>query len=219
MVRRSLVVILLAIACATSIVAPAGAATWGGEVFGAFNTYNMQDWNDLIDVANQNGASAENINNGFGGGLGVRIYPNSQWMFGATWEPMFASTKDDISNDEISLQGNSFQATVGYIFPSTSKTRFGIGAGPGLYMLSGEATDGAGGPSVELKGSTVGFHFMGMGEWEVSPGFALTGSAGYRIANISDTEFDGQSASPKFETDYSGVILRAGMVFSMPSSK
>jgi hypothetical protein len=59
---------------------------------------------------------------------------------------------------------------------------------------------------------------MGMGEWTFSPGFAITGSAGYRVAKISDTKADGESGDPKFETDYSGVMLRAGLAFYMPPS-
>jgi len=216
--RRSLVVILLTFACATAIVAPAGATTWGGEVFGAFNTYSMKDWNDAIAAANLAGANIDEINSGFGGGLGVRVWPNTNWMIAGTWEPLFASTKESVSGDELKLTSNSFQATIGYFFPSASKGRFGIGAGPGMYLLNGKGTS-AGSPDVEYKGTAIGFHVVGMGEWEVSPGFGITGTAGYRMANITDTEEDGVSATPKFETDYSGVVLRAGMTFSMPSSK
>jgi hypothetical protein len=57
-----------------------------------------------------------------------------------------------------------------------------------------------------------------MGEWTMSPGFAITGSAGYRFAKISDTQFDDVSSSPETETDYSGLMLRAGLAFYMPQS-
>src|SRR5262245_555361 len=80
---------------------PSHAMTWGGEVFAAFNTYAMDDWNDFIDAANQNGANADEISNGISGGLGVRMWPNANWMISACWEPMFASTEDDVSGDEI----------------------------------------------------------------------------------------------------------------------
>ena len=101
---------------------------------------------------------------------------------------------------------------------SPAYPRYGIGAGLGYYLLNG-TSERSGLPDIEIKGSTVGFHFMAMGEWEVSPGFGITGNAGYRVANITDTEFDGQGTSPKSETDYSGLVLRGGLVFSMPNSK
>jgi len=217
MFRKNTIAILLAACCTVLSIAPAHAVTWGGEVFGAFNTYSMKDWNDLIDTANQSGANADNISNGFGGGLGLRVWPSNTWMISGTWEPMFASTEDKVSGDKIKLNGNSIQGTVAYFFPTTAKARYGLGAGLGAYMLGGEATSTSS-PTVDLKGTGIGFHFVGMGEWEVSPGFGITGTAGYRVANVSDTEFNGQSPSPKFETDYSGLILRAGMVFMMPSS-
>jgi hypothetical protein len=69
---------------------------------------------------------------------------------------------------------------------------------------------------LKLEGSTVGFHFMGLMEYTVKPGFALTGSAGYRVAKIKDTQVQNVSASPELETDYSGLTLRAGMAFYLP---
>jgi hypothetical protein len=75
-----------------------------------------------------------------------------------------------------------------------------------------------GGTTIELEGSTVGFHFLGMGEWTVSPGFGVLAEAGYRIAKISDTQLDGESNDPEFETDYSGFTGRAGLVFYLPTN-
>ena len=51
----------------------------------------------------------------------------------------------------------------------------------------------------------------------MSPGFAITGGAGYRIANVGDTQFDETSTDPETETDYSGFMARAGLAFYMPS--
>ena len=63
-----------------------------------------------------------------------------------------------------------------------------------------------------------------MGEWKVSASLAITGTVGYRVAKITDTKFDGKSASqhfgdptlPNTETDYSGLMLRAGLAYYMP---
>src|SRR5262249_24493439 len=120
----------------------------------------------------------------------------------------FPSTKDSRqTSDKLSFSANSFQGTATYFFPSTGKNKFGLGAGVGFYSMNGKA-ESAGSPSVDIGGSTVGFHFLGTGEMSVSPGFAVFGSAGYRIAKVDDTEFAGQDAAargtPKTATDFSG---------------
>jgi hypothetical protein len=198
-----------------ALAAPLHAMTLGGEVFGAFDTHAMSDWKDVTDLTNANGGDIEDPSSSFGGGLGLRMWPNANWMIAATWEPIFLTREEKVSGEELKLDANSFQGTVGYFFPTTGPGKFGLGAGVGFYSLNGEITGAGGG---DLSGSTVGFHFMGMGEWTVSPGFAITGTAGYRIAKISDTQFNDQSADPEFETDYSGLMLRAGLAFYMPSS-
>lgn len=216
---RMKMAVLMAVAVLAFAAAPAFAMTWGGEVFGAFNTYSMGDFNDGIkDLNTTFGTNYDEIGTGFGGGLGLRFWPNSTWMLEASWEPLFPSTKDDASNTEFNLNANSFQATAGYFFPTNGMAKYGLGAGLGYYTISGEVK-GFGSPiDGDLSGSTVGFHFMGMGEWTVSPGFAVTAAAGYRIANVSDTKLQDISSDPKAETDYSGMMLRAGLAFYMPSA-
>ena len=193
---------------------PAHAMTWGGDVFGAFSTHTMGDWNDLIDAANSLGANADNINSSFGGGIGLRLMPNSSFMIEGTWEPLFPSTEEKTSGDKIKLTANSFQLTGTYFFPTQMKGKFGLAGGLGLYSLAGKV-ESAGSPDEDLSGTGVGFHVLGTGEWDVSPGFAMFGAAGYRMAKISDTKLDDQSANPEFETDFSGFTARAGLAFYM----
>ena len=118
------------------------------------------------------------------------------------------------SGDEANLNANAFEATAGYYFPSSTPARFGLGAGIGYYSLGGEINSST--STLKLEGSTVGFHVMGLMEWTVKPGFAITGSAGYRVADIKDTKVDNVSATPEMSTDYSGMTLRAGFAFYLP---
>ena len=216
MIRKSALAILLTISCAIVIAAPAAAATYGGEVVGAFSTHTMKDWNDrVVAPANQSGGDMQEFGTGYGGGLGVRMWPNSAWMISASWEPLYVSREEKVSGDVAKLNANAFEATAGYFFPTSSQARFGLGAGLGVYQLAGEVTSNSS-SDIKLEGSTVGFHVMGLAEWNVKPGFALTGNAGYRVANIKDTKVDNQSATPALETDYSGLMLRAGVAFYLP---
>ena len=218
MIRKSVFTILLAMGFVTAIAAPAAAATVGVEVFGAYSTHSMKDWNErIVAPANASGGNMDEFSNGYGGGLGVRTWPNSNWMLQASWEPLFVSREEKVSGDVANLDANAFEASAGYFFPSSTPARFGIGAGLGYYSLNGEVTS-TGSPDIKLEGSTVGFHFAGLMEWSVKPGMAITGNAGYRIANVSDTKIDNTSVTPKLETDYSGLMLRAGFAFYFPSA-
>jgi len=216
MLRKSAITILLVMGCVTAMAAQASAATVGGEVFGAFSTHSMKDWNDrVVAPVNQSGGNMDKFSDGYGGGLGLRVWPNSTWMLSASWEPLFVSREEKVSGDQANLKANSFQATAGYFFPSSTQARFGLGAGLGYYSLGGKITSSST-SDVNLEGSTVGFHFMGLAEWLVKPGFSLTGSAGYRVADIKDTKAANQSATPELSTDYSGLMLRAGVAFYLP---
>jgi hypothetical protein len=183
----------------------AGAATIGGEVFGSFNTYGMEDVNDGLPTG------ADEIKSGIGGGLGLRMWPTGTWMLQGTWEPLFAETED--GGDVLNVDGNSFQAGVAYFFPSTGNARYGLGAGVGYYMINGEfEDDGPPATTTDIEGNGVGFHVMGHGEWTVSPGFAITAGAGYRFA---DVEVD--DVTPEVTVDYSGFMGRVGLAFYLPT--
>jgi hypothetical protein len=216
MIRKSAYAVLLAMGCITAMAATASAATVGGEVFGAFSTHSMSDWNErLVAPVNAGGGNMDEFGNGFGGGLGLRAWPNSKWMLAATWEPLFVKREEKVSGDEANLKANAFEATAGYFFPSSTPAKFGLGAGIGVYSLGGEILTSTN--TFKLEGSTVGFHVMGLMEWTVQPGFSITGSAGYRVADIKDTKTDNVSATPEMSTDYSGMMLRAGLAFYLPS--
>jgi len=215
MIRKSAYAVLLAMCCVTAFAATASAATVGGEVFGAFSTVSMKDWNErIVAPVNQGGGNMDEFSSALGGGLGLRVWPNSNWMLSATWEPLYASRTEKVSGDEANLNANAFEATAGYYFPSSTPARFGVGGGIGYYSLGGEINSSS--STLKLEGSTVGFHVMGLMEWTVKPGFAITGSAGYRVADIKDTKVDNVSATPEMSTDYSGMTLRAGFAFYLP---
>jgi hypothetical protein len=211
-IPKVLVILCLALAFAAQ---PSVAGTFGGEVFGAMNTYGMEDWNDAIDQANSSGSDYNEMTKGITGGLGARWWLNANWMIQGTWEPLFAETEDETSGDRVNLDANSFQLGVAYFFPSMGTAKYGFGAGVGMYTLSGEAAPPSS-PAMDIEGSTVGFHFMGHGEWAVSRGFAINAGAGWRIANIDDGEIDGTPLP--YETDYSGFMGRLGMSFYLPQS-
>ena len=204
---------------------PAQAITWGAEAFGAFSTHTMSDWKDLTHFLNQVGFTIDDPTSSWGGGLGLRVWPSSSWMIAATWEPIILERKEQVTGVVLDFDAQSFQLTSGYFFPAPEGAKFGVGAGVAYYSLHGHSPDSTFFSSVDLTGNTVGFHFAGMGEWTVSRSFAITGTVGYRIAKITDTKFDGKSAAEEFgapipntDTDYSGLMVRAGLAYYLPQS-
>lgn len=206
---------LLAIVALSTLARPAHAAMFGAEVYGNYNTYAMDDWNDLLNDANQSGANFDEINGGIAGGIGLRMWASPNVMIAATWEPLFASTDD--SGTELNLDANSFLATVAYMVPVGERAKYGIGVGGGIYTISGELKDPT--ETFDLSGSGGGFHVLGLAEWNISPGFGVTAGAGYRMAKIDDTKANDMSATPKFETDYSGFTGRVGVAFYLPNGQ
>jgi len=225
---------LIAVALVAFVHGSAQAITWGGEAFGAFSTHTMSEWKEFTQTINQLGGNIDEPTASWNGGLGLRVWPTSGWMIAATWEHIFLNRKNRFTTPVnpafpppeivLNLDANSFQLSSGYFFPAPQGARFGIGGGVGYYSLSGHVPDTTFTSTVDLTGHTVGFHVMGMGEWKVNASFDITGTVGYRIAKITDTKFDGKSARehfndptlPNTETDYSGLMLRAGLAFYMP---
>lgn len=206
---RGAVLAIVAVAC-LAIPGVASAAKVGGEVFGAFNTHGMSDVNDAFEASNQVlGTNFDEIKNGLTGGIAVRVWPTGNWMLSAAWEPLFLESSDDASSTTFNVDAQSFQATAGYFFPSMTPAKFGVGGGAGMYNIGGEVSDPGG--SVDVSGSGVGFHLMGMTEMTVSPGFAVTGALGWRWADIEVDDAGGETA------DYSGVMARVGLSFYLPT--
>ena len=210
--------------CAAALLAlsavTASAATFGGSVYGAFNTYSMEEWNDVIDEANEDPSfDYNNVNSGFTGGLDLRMWATPSWMFSVGWEPLFARIEDDAGTDEteFDLNAHVISGNAAYFFPTAGSAKYGIGAGVDYILNSGELSNAT--ESIDIEGSGIGFHVMGLAEWMVSPGFAIHGGAGYRMAKVTDGEWtDGtDTIDALYENDYSGVVVRAGLAFYLPS--
>jgi hypothetical protein len=209
--------IVLAVLGVVALAAPAAfAGTTGVEVFGAFNMYSMGDVNDQIKADNTGGASFDELSNSLGGGLGMRTWPNQNWMIEACWEPLLAETKSAPTASTWNLNANSFQVSAYRFFPSANpKAHFGVGGGMGLYSVSGKHVDGQTPATTKVEGSGPGIHFMGVGEWSLSQGLNLTAGAGYRVASI---DVDGLSNSTA-SADYSGFVGRVGLAFYFPQNR
>jgi hypothetical protein len=206
--------------------APVQAETqFGIAGFVGYNTYGMEDANEVIDEVNDalvgTGYSLDEINSGIAFGGGLRIRPSSQVMIALDYERLSADTELSIFDFgfKLDVPANAFTATAVYLFPSTSRARFGIGAGLGYYNSSGSLradSSGVGG-EIDVEGSGVGFHGVGSLDFAISPVVHLEGMAGYRLAETSDVEVGGETAfnaeGEEATLDWSGFMSRVGLTF------
>ncbi len=202
----------------TTLVATSSSAAsmrWGGQVFGSWDTRAMDDWNQLIDDANEFGANYDNIENGFAFGVGPSVMINDQWELGLKYERVMASKSED-QGTEVAPTANAFGLTAGYWFPSSSTMNFGLQASVDYMTLASTLSD----PSEELEitGSGVGFMFGAASRMAFSPAFSGVLSLGYRMADVEIEEIGGQdpTGSGLESEDYSGVVARVGFSFHQP---
>jgi len=211
---------------------------FGITVFGGYNSYAMDDVNDAIDDLNADpdvtaaGISVDKISSGIGVGGGIQVWAGGDFLLSAEYERLMASTKDegDVGGTPVSVElkvpANAFVLTGAYMFPATSKARFGSGAGLGYYSTSGTQEFSA--PpltfSEEATGSGMGYHILGVMDYEASKSVHLGIRVGYRIAETSDLEdsdgdkslnLDGSEAT----ADWSGVMSRVGLTFLFGTSE
>jgi hypothetical protein len=206
----------------------AGAQTrFGIAVFGGFNGHSMDDVNEFIEAVNDSvlggtGFAMDQVKDSWSYGAGVRIRPSGdKLMIALDYERLMAQSELDVFSGSVELDvpASAFTGTAFYFFPSTSRARFGLGAGIGYYTSSGSfgAEDSGVGFEVDVEGSGVGFHGLGAVDVALSPAVHLEGAAGYRFAETSDLEIaeekvytpDGDEAS----IDWSGFMSRLGLTF------
>ena len=222
MQRSKACLVALSLFALAAVPSLAAAGSFGVEAFGSFNTYSMKDVND--GLASRTGSTFDDVANGLSGGLGARMWANQNWLLSANWEPLRASSENTSTtpSQKYNVNASSFQVSGTYFMPSATNSRYGFGAGLGYYSISGE--DEASTPATKIEGSGAGFHFQGVGEWSMNKQFSVTGTAGYRLANIEMKDSNGNpvpvsSTNPANATaDYSGFIGRVGLVMYFPSS-
>jgi len=214
--------------------ASAGSMRYGVAGFFGYQTYSMSDVNNGLADANDQLAtdgftgSFDDIKHGVGFGGGLHAM-NESWLASLEYTRLDASTSADITDtssgttvsSEFKVPANGVTAGAAYLFPSSHKARFGLGAGVGYYNTSGKfnAVDPSSGASTseDVKGHAIGFHGIGMVDTPVSNVLHVELQAGYRYAKTSNFEVGGVQAlnsdGSKAKIDWSGLMTRFGLTF------
>ena len=226
-------ILLLAICGATIAMDPVGAFSAEGSkrvgfaVFGGYQTYSMSDVKEAIETPGTlfpgATASADEIHGGASFGAGLRLRPSERISLALDVSHLLAKTSGSgvflgtAYNGELNVPATNVNVTLIYLFPSVGRLQFGLGAGAGYYVCTGEASATASGLtfSTDVDGSGFGAHAEGISDIAlVGPLHAEIG-AGYRYAKTTDVEAEGtilrNADGSKSQVDWSGFMGRTGL--------
>ena len=199
----------------------------GVALFGGYNTYSMNDVNEIIRDINSDpdlagsGIQLDEIKGSWGYGGGVRIRPGGQLLLALDFERLVPGSELEAfgASVDIDASANAFTGTLVYLLPVPSPVRLGLGAGAGYYNLSGSiGADSMGvGLKLDMEGSGVGFHGLAVADLGLSSVVHLEGMAGYRFARTTDLKVGGMKAynesGEEARIEWSGFMSRAGLTF------
>jgi hypothetical protein len=179
----------------------------------------MTDVNKAVDGINDRivgtGLSMNEISNGLGVGVTAGLDVSRKFSAGLGYEQLSASTStgDRMVTFMYKFTANAFRAFGEYKLQEQGRLGLHVGLGAGLVSEFGlievaglSARDLTGtGPLVDASVGT---------DWWFKPQLALTGSAGYRHARVSELKLAGRTFrnfdGSKIAADYSGVLVRLG---------
>ena len=215
---------------AAALVLPGAASAavpkpWLG-LTGSWGTYSMTDVNREIGAINDTLASSgvplrmDEINNGLGFGVAAGLDLPGGLTLALAYERLSASTEvsDMTGGIAYRLPANAFSVRGQYRFPSPGVGALSLGLGVGWVSEAGALeliAGGFGGFSLDLEGSGLLLEPFVNGDWWATPQVALSASAGYRRAKVTEVQVFNQTIynpdGSKYTVDYSGLLLRAGL--------
>ena len=192
------------------------------------STYAMGDVNDDIGSINAllagSGLKMDEITKGLNFGASGGVDLGNGFGVGIGYDRLTANTKiSDFSGSiEYDMPANLYRALGRYSFANTGKTRGFLETAIGLVTPAGEVrliAIGIGSEIGKIEGSGVAFEAGGGGEIWAGPQIALVGGVGYRHAKVSDVKIAGSSvytaSGDAYTIDYSGLFVRAGLMFAL----
>jgi hypothetical protein len=196
----------------------------GISAFAGYQSYTMGQINDAIDGVKEalstpgRPANIDNLNGDVSFGGAVKADFDKTWRAYFEYEYLKDSSGYGNSLGSWRLKPNANAILVGgtYFFPSTGKTRLGLGAGVGYYAFGGSVNStvtwgtSTSSGSHDLGGSTVGLHGRGEIDVMLSPVWHFDGALGYRWAK-GGLDTDGNDSG--IDLDWSGLMTRVGFTY------
>jgi len=191
---------------------------------GVGGTYGMSDLNSEIDAFNAanagTGLSFPHVDGGTSLGGAIGFETRGRWNIGLGIDRLQASTKaaDASGSLEYRLGANAWRVFTEYALQPIGSSGIFVGGSLGFVQEKGHVI--VSDPGYEpLKLGTSGnaplFEGYAGGNWWLTPQFAVTGTAGYRLARLKEFKLEGttflMSNGEAMSLDFSGPTFRVGI--------
>jgi hypothetical protein len=214
-------VLLFVCLAANALAAP----HWGVSAFTGYQNYSMDQINEKLalvdDALSRPGREAgiDRLNGDWSFSARALVDLNPTWRASVEYEYLKDQSgggNTSIGNFQIKPHANAVMIGGTYFFPTTSRTRLGLGAGVGYYEFGGSVnstvtwytTTKTG--SHNLGGNTIGYHLRAELDVPMSPGWHFDGALGYRWAK-GNLETDDKDSG--VDLDWSGLMTRIGISY------
>jgi hypothetical protein len=209
--------IVLAVAVLGLSPCVARATVVGLEITGGYASFEYGAVNEQLAMMNeQMGTSFGSLQGGGGMGFGLRIWPTDRWMLRFSTEMTNSPTTTTVENvGDVSFDpmASFFTVDVTYFLIESKPFRIGIGAGAGIADLAGEFKIPGPGGVYDITGDGPEGHALLEADFGITKRAGIMFQGGYRVAKVSDTQFDSVSFDPVLETDLTGAYFRIGFSY------
>ena len=202
--RRTAALILVAAALLAPL--PAAAQGLGIRVFGGYNTYAMDDANDIRRGLFLPPPFFSTPKDGFSLGIGGEWALRSWLSATVSYERLVVGRMTEVNGEKTKLPANAFLIEFEHRRRLRPRIMVGIGGGGGYYQLGEEVESPA--TSRNYEGSSVGGQAFALGEWEVTPAASIGLDLGYRWAKVDVSKVNATTPPIAIDVDYSGLHTR-----------
>ena len=209
-----------AVALAASVfLAPHAAhsqAAVGLRAFGGYNTYAMDDAEDIRRGLLVPASQFPQLKDGYSLGLGAELSWKPSLSFTLSYERIAVGRMSDITihdrsgnvtgSGKMQLPCNALLLEAEYRRRLKPRIVIGAAGGGGYYQLGEEVESPA--TDQNFQGNTVGGQAFALGEWELTPAASVGLDLGYRWAKVGVDKVNFQPPPRDIDVDYSGLDTR-----------
>ena len=178
----------------------------GVRAFGGYNTYAMDDANDIRRGLQISPSQFTTPKDGPSFGVGAEL-AWSRWLaFAFSYERLIVGRMAEVNGEKMRLPANALLLEAELRRRLRPLWRIGAGGGVGYYQL-GEEIESPG-TERDFEGDSFGGQAFALGEWEMTPAASIGLDLGYRWALVPVGKVNHQSPPFDIDVDYSGLNTR-----------
>lgn len=180
--------------------------TFGARAFGGYNTYAMDDWDDVRRALFIPAGSVATPSDGYSLGVSAEMAFGPWLAITGSYERLVPGRMSEVNGQKLQLPANALLLEAEFRRRLSSRFRFGIGGGIGHYQLGDEVESP--GTGRNLEGEKLGAQAFALGEWDWTSSVALGLDIGYRWAAVDVHKVNRQPPRTETVMDYSGLHTR-----------